>query len=787
MSVSMKKTYLFIVCCLFICISMTRAQLSLTQPGVTATMNFDIPGLAHCTNTLTWTDNVTIPNCYTNRSVYAYSTGCSNTGAVHVAGDTANDETAFGGRASNSTPTIIWGIRVANNTGQAITALHIKYRAEQWAWAQSNVTNTITFSYRVSATPITDVTSGTYTAEPALNMSNFVTQGGCSGSGAAINGNDPAHSKDIYTCIQVNIPAGHEIMLRWYEINDGCNDHMMCIDDLEVTPVSGVTASVHNPPVCMGDSIRLSVRPILSGATYSWTGPGGFTATNTDTTLAPAVAAHAGAYIVNTNMPGCGSWSDTVDVVIAPPFTHTIADSICTGDTYIFAGNTLTTGGIYTDTLKSVSGCDSVIILELTVRPRPPAPQATDTIRYCQFDAATPLTAAGQDLLWYTATGEAALPYAPIPVTDTAGTTVYYVSQIMDGCESDRVPVVVVVLPAQAGFIVQPEPICAGDTAQVTFTGNAPVSSIFNWYWDGGIVHAGSGAGPYLVSWQEPGRHYPRMQLDNQGCISKVDTVAVFVRELPTAILEAPEAVCQGVRASLSASGGNEVSWYHDVSAVPEQRNNNGNTATVSWSSSGDKQIGVTVTDQHGCTSPLTFVPVHVYPLPEARIISVQDEAVCADDTAQLEAVQDPEYRYNWEPGYAVIGDHTQPFVMLQARRESFMVQFTVTDENNCTASDSSWVTVVPCCDIYLPNAFSPNGDGKNDIFRAIAKGPQRHFEFRIFNRWGNVVFATVRDTDGWDGRYNGEPAELGTYFYLLRYDCEGTERIMKGEAILVR
>ncbi len=780
----MYRSCFLLLCFLFCFAGFSYAQLSLTQPGVTATMNFDVPGTSACSGTLPWTNNVTIPNCYTNRSVYAYSNGCNNTGAVHVAGSAG--ETAFGGRASTSTSLIIWGVRVVNNTGQAITALHIKYRAEQWALAESNLTNTVQFGYRVSATPITDVTTGTYTSEPALNMRNFVTGTSCGGGNSNLNGNLPAYSGDIYACIQVNIPDGHEIMLRWYEPNDNCNDHMLCIDDLEVTPVSGLEASVYNPPVCTGDSIRLSARPALQGAAYSWSGPGGFAAQAADTIFAPAVLAHEGVYTATTTIPGCGTLSDTVNVTIAEPITQTITDSICTGDFYVFANDTLMVAGTYTDTLKTSGGCDSVIILHLSLKQKPAAPQVGDTVYYCQFDAATTLLATGDNLRWY-AEPDIILPETPVPSTDKPGIVTYYVSQVLNGCESEKTPVVVYVRPAHAAFVVQPEPVCADDTAVVTFTGDAPETALFNWYWDGGVVHSGSGSGPYHVSWSEPGVRHLRMQLDNGGCISKVDTVSILVRELPVAVLNSPASVCRDETIVLSVSGAENAAWHYDVSAV--QHSKGQHTVTLSWTSSGDKQVGVSVTDQHGCTSPVTEATVLVHALPDARIARVDPGQVCVYDTALLEAAPGAGYIYTWQPGRSVISGQTQSEILLEAGAHPgpMEVWLTVTDEHNCVDRDTVTVQVVPCCDIYLPNAFTPNGDGKNDLFRIIAKGPQRTLDFRIFNRWGALVYATTKDKEGWDGFHNGRPAEMGSYYYQLLYDCDGSEKLMKGEVTLIR
>ncbi len=112
-----------------------------------------------------------------------------------------------------------------------------------------------------------------------------------------------------------------------------------------------------------------------------------------------------------------------------------------------------------------------------------------------------------------------------------------------------------------------------------------------------------------------------------------------------------------------------------------------------------------------------------------------------------------------------------------------------VTDQLGCTDSSHFAVEYDPCCLVTLPNAFSPNGDGKNDIFRLIQYGYISLVTFEIYNRWGNQVFSSTAEGTGWDGKYLGEDCELGTYYYLLRYRCHlKNETIMlKGDVTLIR
>lgn len=99
-------------------------------------------------------------------------------------------------------------------------------------------------------------------------------------------------------------------------------------------------------------------------------------------------------------------------------------------------------------------------------------------------------------------------------------------------------------------------------------------------------------------------------------------------------------------------------------------------------------------------------------------------------------------------------------------------------------------VSVRKCCEdnIFVPDAFTPNGDGKNDLFR-ISKGDDHMVtELRIYDRWGKAVFESYNTNAPWDGTYQGVPVELGTYYYYMVIHCRiGTDIYKKGTIELIR
>jgi len=105
-----------------------------------------------------------------------------------------------------------------------------------------------------------------------------------------------------------------------------------------------------------------------------------------------------------------------------------------------------------------------------------------------------------------------------------------------------------------------------------------------------------------------------------------------------------------------------------------------------------------------------------------------------------------------------------------------------------CTGLDSVKVDVVNQAAFVVPSAFTPNGDGKNDIFRPLAVGYKNLNYFRIFNRWGQEVYYSATLEVGWDGTYKNKDAEMGTYFWEISFnDRFGKKGFMKGDVTLVR
>ncbi|MBV6655156.1 MAG: gliding motility-associated C-terminal domain-containing protein, partial [Mameliella sp.] len=117
-----------------------------------------------------------------------------------------------------------------------------------------------------------------------------------------------------------------------------------------------------------------------------------------------------------------------------------------------------------------------------------------------------------------------------------------------------------------------------------------------------------------------------------------------------------------------------------------------------------------------------------------------------------------------------------------------------ITDTAGCTATDNTLVRVVRDYKVYIPNAFTPNGDGSNDFFIIYSGGDVEEIEnFEIYSRWGEQVFQANNippnnPSFGWDGVFRGQPMNMDhfTYYAKIRF-VDGVVRLFKGSVNLVR
>ena len=166
----------------------------------------------------------------------------------------------------------------------------------------------------------------------------------------------------------------------------------------------------------------------------------------------------------------------------------------------------------------------------------------------------------------------------------------------------------------------------------------------------------------------------------------------------------------------------------------------------------------------------------------EAPAVSIiSDNSLCVPNSITLEASSIfPFYQWN-------TGEFTKSIQIENAGVYGLIVK----DQYGCTNSTSKIIVEsTECIDIFIPNAFTPNGDGINDIFtiRGILKSQFESYDLKVFDRWGQIIFTSSNPDDGWDGKFRSSLCEIGTYYWLLKYKILSKDfDVLKGDITLIR
>lgn len=191
-------------------------------------------------------------------------------------------------------------------------------------------------------------------------------------------------------------------------------------------------------------------------------------------------------------------------------------------------------------------------------------------------------------------------------------------------------------------------------------------------------------------------------------------------------------------------------------------------------------------TGDNSCDS-FSTLNLTVHDLPKVSLSYLENtSSLCVLDSVTLNATGAVEYDF-YDIFNRLLAQENQSRILIPNTENTFVV--IGTDEYGCKNSDSIIIHADACCDVLVPNAFSPNGDGINDVFKAVSLGHPQNYRIEIYNRWGQLVFVAYDINKAWDGTYsNQQKADAGTYFYQISGTCfDGTPLQLKGDLTLIR
>ncbi|MCB0636168.1 MAG: gliding motility-associated C-terminal domain-containing protein [Lewinella sp.] len=449
-----------------------------------------------------------------------------------------------------------------------------------------------------------------------------------------------------------------------------------------------------------------------------------------------------------TGANGCDSLV-YVSVAGWPTYAETLQVQACEGGTYNYAGTAIPAGGTQVFNFQTVTGCDSTITVQVA-------------------EVANLLTTASVQAC----AGDSVLIFGQYE--HSAGTySTTYTSQ--QGCDSThQITLQLLAPPAVA--------ITTDASCQDQPTGQLQAS-------------AGGNAGPYQYDWSDGGHGdirnglaagtYALTVTDAQGCQSS-SSATVPAHELALNATVTP------------------ISCYGDANGIIQVEAGGGQAVFRLGASGPFQQEGVFTNlppgyyeveaeDNYGCRYRLESVFVEE---PEELLVYLPaDTTIKLGDSLRLPALSNrppDELIYSWRPGEDLSCNTCYMTVAKPYYSTHYFVS--VADGNGCTAEDDIRIIVDRRRSVYIPNGFSPNGDGTNDLFYIFTDESVREIRsLQVFNRWGESVFENYHfqpnnPTMGWNGTFRGQTMNPAVFVYYAEIEfIDGEVVLFKGDVTLVR
>jgi len=334
------------------------------------------------------------------------------------------------------------------------------------------------------------------------------------------------------------------------------------------------------------------------------------------------------------------------------------------------------------------------------------------------------------------------------------------------------------------GLLLQNDIVAAPTTAPDTVFGN--VFNVSICFRNSEILSANEDGSCYL--WDDGSTEMERKVTQSgiywvgyfQDCTYQADTF--FVQFIPLPEVNAQYFGCENeIQFTVESTDGFAYGYVlrnEDHEIVGEA--NGFGDAVFQNLNSGDYALQITFQGLCDTTLPITL---NAYPAAEVQVYP-EEATIAYGDSIQLNATGAD--LYHWWPS----GPLDSAVIANPWARPFEPTVFTVLGINRYGCWDSGFVNIKIdyAMPDLIPNAFSPNGDGLNDVFRIEGITYQKVVVFQVFNRYGQLIFSTTNPDTGWDGKFKGKDCDAGVYYYLVRLVYpDGRERILKGDVQLIR
>lgn len=352
-----------------------------------------------------------------------------------------------------------------------------------------------------------------------------------------------------------------------------------------------------------------------------------------------------------------------------------------------------------------------------------------------------------------------------------------YTATVTDGggCTTTQaVTVTQLASPSGITATATPATVCAGTPTQLAVSATGGSLASFSWLPTGGTA-ATATVSPTITT------TYTVQGLDNAGCPYSRQ-VTVVVNQVPAAPVVPNVPVCNGRNGTLSVQSpqaGYTYTWYSSAA---------GGTALGTGATFPVNNVTAPATyyvsaSANSCTSSTrTAVQVSVLAVPQVN--AGPDITIIVGDVYQMIATGS-NGSYQWTPATGlsaanVLNPTAQPTV-------TTTYTLAVTDPSGCVSTDDMVITVLPYC-VKPMEAFTPNGDGQNDLWLVTNGACLEYASVGVYNRYGAPVYENSNYKNNWDGTYNGKPLPDGTYYFIINYKLiNGKGAYARGTVTILR
>lgn len=349
-----------------------------------------------------------------------------------------------------------------------------------------------------------------------------------------------------------------------------------------------------------------------------------------------------------------------------------------------------------------------------------------------------------------------------------------------DGCQSDTLTKTIVVGSGPKADFTISDTCFHAPPAINDFSTNR-VGAITQWNWKLNGSNIAAGRQPVLNNIPAGTNQLQLQAVSEFGCTSAWTAKSFTIKDAPQIAIEPLNGCANQLIQFTGSQSDNQthiVQWNWDFG---DNQTIHSANASHRFDKPGNYPVKVWAIADDGCSSE-----VHT-----GNIFINQSYAFAGNDTTVVGGKPfalhgSGEGAFNWWPSYGLDNSTTPNPVATINQDQTY--ELTVTTAEGCVAKDTIHITVFKGSAVYVPNAFTPNGNGLNDRLKPMYIGIQKLHYFTIYNRWGQTVFSTSNMGQEWDGYINGQPAAAGTYIYILKADdITGQIYHLKGTVTLIR